>query len=169
MTVWLKDKKLLFSLSAAAGYLVGILIFCLSGKPVPELVPILPCRENLRQLLYLFWGQISSFLAVWLCGFVRLPFPLCLPVLIHRAAVTGYSAALLYAAGVSLPLYFSHTALCALLLVLLISLCTASGKFSAMGVPDRRAWISYLLTFPILSGVALILMTLCQLLLLFLS
>lgn len=169
MTVQFRGKRLLFILSAAAGYLLGILIFAFHTKTVSEIVPVLPCRENLTRLLDLFWGQIGSFLAVWLCGFVRLPFPLCLPVLIHRTAVMGYSTALLYAGGLSLPLYFSHTALCALLTVLLISLCTASERFAATGVPDRRAWISYLYIFPILSGVALVLMMLYQLLLLFWS
>lgn len=169
MTVQLKGKRLLFFLAAAAGYLAGILIFSLSGRQTMGLVPVLPCWENLPRLFYLFGGQIGSFFAVWLCGFVRVPFPLCLPVLIHRALVTGYSAALLYDGGLSLPLYFSHTALCALLLVLLISLCTASGKFAATEVPDRQAWISYLFTFPVLSGIALILMMLFQLLLLFWS
>lgn len=156
---------------AAAGYLAGILLWFSGSFGAFDPTPILPSAAGIDALLACLQNQVVFFLAVWLCGFLALPFPVCAPILFYRAALAGAAACSLYRSGLPTPLYFCHTAFSALILLLLLSLGIASDRYarSAGTELNRKDFLEYALTFLFLTGTALILLLILQFLLLFVA
>lgn len=152
----------------AAGYLAGILLYFAGFFGFEAMTPVLPAAAGIRPLLDCLQSQAAFFLAVWLCGLIRLPFPLCAPILFYRSALAGAAACSIYRSDLPVWLYFAHTAFSALILVLLLSLGSASWRFSAGGTGfNRDRLASYALTFLFLTGTAVLLLLIFQFLLIF--
>ena len=164
-----KSSRML-TVCMAAGYLIGILL-CFAGvfgsfRPAPAL----PGAASFPDLFLCMRDQALFFLAVWLCGFFRLPFPLCAPILFYRSLLAGGAACLLFRSGLPVSLYFAHTAFSALILLLLLSLGNISDRIrSADGRLSKKDFLEYTLSFLFLTGTALILLLILQFLLLFVA
>lgn len=157
--------------SVAAGYLAGILLWFCGAFGTVNPTPVLPSPAGIPALLNCLGGQTAFFLAVWICGFLSLPFPLSAPILFYRAALAGAAACTLYRSDLPAPLYFCHTAFSALILLLLLSLSAASERYAASAGAkfNKKDFTEYALTFLFLTGTALILLLILQFLLLFVT
>lgn len=155
----------------AAGYLAGILLWFSGVFGTLDPTPILPSAAGIDALLSCMRAQAAFFLAVWLCGFLTLPFPVCAPILFYRAALAGWAACVLFGSSLSTPLYFCHTVFSALILLLLLSLGVACGRYAgaADGHFDKKDFLEYAAVFLFLTGTALILLLILQFLLLFVA
>lgn len=162
------DSLRLLTGCTAVGYLLGVLLCLIGCFGFRGQIPVLPASAGFSDLLDCMQTQAGFFLAVWLCGLIRAPFPLCAPILIYRSALAGAAACSIYRSAMPIRLYFAHTAFSALILVLLLSLGSASWKYASEdGGPSRKRLIEYVLTFLFLTGTAVLLLLILQLLMIF--